>query len=118
MSGKITLGRTRDIESDEGGTNEADVSLTVRQRIDLCNFLFFPLDPTQTSQSVHSINVHRTTSTNTFSTGSTEGEGGVDFILDFDLSVRESDGKSWRDERRDNDERRERERESWRREYL
>jgi hypothetical protein len=42
---------------------------------------------TQASKSVDTVNVHRTTTADTFSATPSEGQGGVDFVLDSDERV-------------------------------
>lgn len=58
---------------------------TVRQRVDLGRLALAPVNPRQTSQSVHSINVHGAGSANSLSAGSTESQCWVEVVLDLDL---------------------------------
>ena len=65
---------------ESGGTT----ATTTATRIGL---VFFNV--TETSQSVGSINVHGTRSTNSFTARSTKGESWVLFVFDFDKGVKD-----------------------------
>jgi len=59
----------------------------VWERVDLWNLAAIFVDPGQTRQIVFTVNIHRATTANTFSAGSSETESWILFVLDLDQSV-------------------------------
>ena len=60
---------------------------TVRQRVDLRVLARLSLDPAQARKGVLSIDVHGAGTTDTLTAGPTEGQRGVNFVLDLDESI-------------------------------
>jgi len=61
--------------------------ICVRERVDLGLLLGVCRNAAQTSQSIDTINVHRTASTNALSATPSEGQGGIDLILNSDQRI-------------------------------
>jgi hypothetical protein len=60
---------------------------TVRKRVNLLRLALGPIDPTQTSQRINTINVHRAAPANPFTAWSSECECRVKVVLDLDKGV-------------------------------
>jgi hypothetical protein len=60
----------------------------MRKRVNLGIFGRVSVYATETGESILTIDIHRARTTDTLSARTTEGERGVDFILDFDECVK------------------------------
>lgn len=65
----------------------------MRKRIDLGIFSRVSVYATETGEGILTIDIHRARTTDTLSARTTEGERGVDFILDLDECVKNLDAE-------------------------
>jgi hypothetical protein len=61
--------------------------LTMWEGVDFDGGTSFFIDTLQASQCIDAVNVHGTAATDALSTAPSEGQGGVEFVLDFDQRV-------------------------------
>ena len=61
---------------------------TVRERIDLCVFIFTTVNATETGEGILAIDVHGTRTTDTLSARATKGECRIYFVLDLDECIK------------------------------
>ena len=61
--------------------------LTVRQRVNLLRLGLVPVDPTQTRQRIHAINVHRARATDALPARTPERQRRIQVILDLDERI-------------------------------
>lgn len=66
--------------------------LHVRERIDL-RLLHTGVHGTDAGESVRPVDVHRTGTTDSLTTGTTEGERGILFVLDLDQDIQDLEGE-------------------------
>lgn len=79
MEGRAKKQSARDI-------NSPRMNLTVGQGVDLGG-LAINLDLANTGEGVGTTNVHGAGTADTLTAGATEGEGGVDLVLDLDQGI-------------------------------
>jgi len=60
----------------------------VRKRVDLGILALISVYATEAGESILTIYIHRTRTTDTLSAGTAEGERGVDFVLNFDECIK------------------------------
>lgn len=68
---------------------ERSAEHTMRQWIYLAVLSFRSIDPAQTSQCVLPVDIHRTRSANALSARATKSQRGIDFVLDFNESIKD-----------------------------
>lgn len=72
---------------DQIGPVSNQKKLTVRQRVNFDVLAAFPLDALQTSQGILTVDVHSARSTNAFAARPSQGQSGINLVLDLQESV-------------------------------
>ena len=72
-----------------GGRKDVAVGRTVWKRVNLGDLALVTVDAAETGERVLAVDVHGARTTDAFSAGATEGESGVNFVLDLDEGVQD-----------------------------